>query len=175
MLVDPSSAPDHSLASSWTAGSVINGTPGTLEPGNTGFIAWQETKFTPAQLADLSISGPNADPDGDGSVNLLEYALLSEPLSADLPADLLQTGTITVGPDTFLTLIYSERTPNGDLTYIPQLSSDLDMWREGGDHLIETSRDDQGDGSSLVTVRSNIPVNSPQDDFIRLKVVHTAP
>jgi len=175
VLVDPSSAPDHSLAASWTAGSVVNGTPGTLEPGNTGFIAWQETKFNPAQLDDNTISGPNADPDGDGLVNLLEYALLSEPLSAELPSDLLQVGTITVGPDTFLTLTYSERTPNDDLAYRPQLSHDLDMWREGGTHLIEMSRDDQGDGSSLVRVRSIIPVSSPQDDFIRLKIVHTDP
>jgi hypothetical protein len=37
------------------------------------FEAWRFSKFSTAQLADPQISGPAADPDGDGVPNLLEY------------------------------------------------------------------------------------------------------
>ena len=108
-------------------------------------------------------------------MNLLEYGILANPLSSEQSTDLLQTKITTLGADTFLTLTYPERTPNGDLTYIPQLSNDLDAWREGGAHLIELNKVDQGNGSSLVTVRSNVPVTSAQIEFIRLKIIRISP
>jgi len=37
------------------------------------FDAWRAARFTPGELADPLISGPAADPDGDGLTNLLEF------------------------------------------------------------------------------------------------------
>ncbi|MDA7518126.1 hypothetical protein N8511_04215, partial [Akkermansiaceae bacterium] len=39
------------------------------------FETWQQQFWTGDDLADVAISGPNADPDGDGIPNLLEFTL----------------------------------------------------------------------------------------------------
>ena len=43
------------------------------------FGSWQHAYFTPDQIADDTISGPGADPDGDGIPNLLEFAFDLDP------------------------------------------------------------------------------------------------
>lgn len=43
------------------------------------FVSWQSGQFSPAEAANPAISGPAADPDGDGVPNLLEYVLGSPP------------------------------------------------------------------------------------------------
>src|SRR5690606_18770995 len=44
-------------------------------PEPEGFADWQGDNFTANELADPSISGPDAAPAGDGVKNLLKYAL----------------------------------------------------------------------------------------------------
>ncbi|MDQ8191371.1 WD40/YVTN/BNR-like repeat-containing protein [Roseibacillus persicicus] len=44
------------------------------------FAEWQAEQFSPAQLADEAISGPLADPDGDGWANAFEYRFDLNPL-----------------------------------------------------------------------------------------------
>jgi hypothetical protein len=41
--------------------------------------AWRADSFTEAELLNLEISGPNADPDGDGARNLAEFASGTNP------------------------------------------------------------------------------------------------
>ncbi|MEO5915177.1 MAG: lamin tail domain-containing protein [Luteolibacter sp.] len=86
-LINPNSNPDHALASNWTSSAANGGTPGADEPGPAGSMtAWVQTKFTPAEQVDPAISGPNADPDGDGRSNFLEFALATSPKENDLAA-----------------------------------------------------------------------------------------
>lgn len=47
------------------------------------FDDWREVVFTPAQLEDTLISGPAADPDGDGLSVLHEFAFAAEPFVSD--------------------------------------------------------------------------------------------
>ncbi|MGJ8698034.1 MAG: lamin tail domain-containing protein [Verrucomicrobiaceae bacterium] len=174
ILINPTSGPDHSLAANWTAG-IQNGTPGTPEPEGLSYSDWLADNFTPGELGNPAISGENADPDNDGISNLLEYALFSDPQSTDPLESLITSSFVEDGGQTYFTFTYRQRTPAPELTYIPQISTGLQTWREGPSHLVEFSNVDHGNGSSTVTVRSTSPFTIQAREFARLKVIRSAP
>ena len=47
------------------------------------YSEWKSTHFTKVEVEDEQVSGENADPDGDGITNLLEYALALDPKIRD--------------------------------------------------------------------------------------------
>ncbi len=51
-------------------------------PAASGFGVWLSANFTPAETGNPAVSGPNADPDRDGTPNLLEYAFGGDPKNA---------------------------------------------------------------------------------------------
>ncbi|MDB4302601.1 lamin tail domain-containing protein [bacterium] len=175
VLVDPSSGPDHALPASWVSGSIIGGTPGAPEPIGTSYATWLSGHFSPAQLADPAISGENADPDGDSLSNLLEYAFLTDPLAVNPGGASISTGFTDISGETYLTLTYPQRTPAGDLSYLPQIGEDLQGWDDGPTHLVETSNIDQGNGSAMITMRSAVPVSGRDRQFVRVKITLAAP
>ena len=103
----------------------------TLAPPGS-YSSWATTRFTPSQLADPLISGPDAEPDFDGIVNLLESAFNMLPLSSG--NQILTPGTGTVGlplistlgsgPSTRLRIEYIRRKTG--YTYSPEVSDGLD-------------------------------------------------
>lgn len=64
--------------------------------------AWRNLYFTPAQQADTNVSGHDADPDGDGLKNIVEFALNANPLNGAAPAG-LPRGTTAAGGATAFT------------------------------------------------------------------------
>ncbi len=102
----------------------------------TSFDLWRESRFTPEQLAEPSISGPLADPSARGTPNLLKYAFNLEPASgAGGP------GSPSVTPpsswplqpsvrDGALSLVFHAIRP--DLVYSPEASTDLVTWSTSG-------------------------------------------
>lgn len=96
------------------------------------YPSWQAGHFTAGELADTAVSGEMADPDGDGMVNLMEYAFGLDPW------------VFTAGPSTlpsvvdgYLQLAYSRPSGISDLVYVPQVSTDLVSW-QSGDNYVET-------------------------------------
>jgi hypothetical protein len=64
------------------------------------FTNWQASQFTPAQLSNPLISGPTADPDGDGITNEKEYIFGLLPLTNDpspSPTMSRSPGQLTLG------------------------------------------------------------------------------
>lgn len=175
ILIDPNSGPDHALATSWTGGSISNGTPGGLEPEGQSYADWLAENFTAGELSDPAISGDDADPDGDLLSNFLEYAFLTDPKIANDPSTLLNPIFVFDAGQTFLAFTFPQRDPAAELTYTPQVANDLQAWREGPANLVEISNIPQGNGSSQVTVRSTTPVSGQAKEFIRVKVTRTAP
>ena len=84
------------LAVGGSAGYTV-GNPNTaivFVAGETGYDAWRAAHFTDADFLNDAVSGPAADPDGDGVPNLLEYALGLDSRHSDVNA-LPLPGTVT--------------------------------------------------------------------------------
>lgn len=93
------------------------------------YASWKDGVFTEAQAADPAISGPSADPDGDGFDNLEEYAFGGDPLVAD--AAVIRPRLRRAGGG--WEFLVRQRTDASDLVVLPEASASLDVatadWR----------------------------------------------
>lgn len=86
---------------------------------------WQQSYFSPAQVADPLISGPLADGDGDGYSNVVEFMAGSSPVSAtDRP---WITALPPQGGQGSRFQWHQETGRNG-VTVRAEVSTDLDLW-----------------------------------------------
>jgi hypothetical protein len=102
-----------------------------------GYDAWASDQFSPADLADSSISGPDADANRDGLVNLLHYAFNLSPYQNGNVVLVSGTGTtglpairMTTEGGRKLVVEYVRRKASSspELQYIPQVSTNLGTW-----------------------------------------------
>lgn len=91
----------------------------------TGFESWLADEFGPTELEDSSVSGPNADPDGDGIPNFLEYALGG---SAKSPSREILPAMEIDAASGLLTLSFVRPTDVTDVEFIVESSADLEQW-----------------------------------------------
>ena len=143
-------------------------TIGALEPLST-CARWQAENFTAAEINLPLVSGPNADPDGDGLSNLLEYALHTNPKSPNA-APVTTLGVQTLAGQSYLTLSYTQLTDSADLLYVPQASGDLLTWQSGSGQTVLLGSVDNGDGTATVVVRDAQPLGAGSQRFLRLQV-----
>ena len=110
------------------------------------------------------ISDLNADPDGDGRANLLEYALGSLPTSADSVPILRSALSLVQGqPHVVITLQRSVR-PR-DVTYSLEQSLDFADWASAGE-LFQVIDDRE----SELKWRTLQPITAASEAFFRLRV-----
>ena len=150
--------------------------PGTTSLAPEDFAAWRKWYFSPAQIADVSVSGPNSDPDKDGVVNLMEYAFHLDPLFSEAVVMTPETGlrglplvrVENVAGTERLTIEFVRRTMDGgsDVIYVPQFSDDVSDWQTGGTEIVTVinSRWER------VKVVDAVPVAEGPRRFARLKV-----
>lgn len=131
-----------------------------------GFVSWQRQFFSDSERADESISGPDGDPRGDGTPNLLKYAL-------GLPPRVNGTARLP-GPKVrdfegkgYLTLTFTRPEVVRDIVYQVEASEDLKNWSDSG---IVAEIDNNKDGTLTHTYRDGQPVASPERRFLRLRV-----
>ena len=125
------------------------------------FNAWAATTFTPTQLATPAISGPQADPAGDGITNLMKYALGLNPNVATV---------VNLSPQMIgqhLTLTYRRLTNPTDIQYVPQVSSDLVNWVA---MTPVVTVPDTGTGMETVQATDPVTMLSALQRFARLQV-----
>jgi len=136
-----------------------------FQPQNFG--TWKTLHFTTSEQADSMISGPLADPDGDGIVNLIEYACNLDPKINDASNLPTQTGV----ENGFLTLTYPRNDNATDLTFLVEVSSDLVNWSSGpASTSSPTILSDDG-FTQVLKVSDLTPTSSANKRFIRLKVI----
>jgi hypothetical protein len=128
--------------------------------------------------APTELTEPNADPDADGIVNLVEYALDSAPLSPDGAA--LPRGAIVPGlaaGEFHHALSYSERISSADLRYSVQASTNLVPW-EGESFSFPTAVSQtvlREGGLQDITRQTTYPVSSLKSHYLRLILVPVNP
>jgi hypothetical protein len=138
----------------------------TVTPNPAFYAHWQQEHFTPAEIADPLVSGPDADPDRDGYDNRLEHALAGDPLHAF--SDRNPVGTFTEVEDVaYATLRFTRRAQMEGGTVSVQFTSDLQSWDRPA-VLIESVSD--RNGTVTETWRSVDPVADLPRVFGRVSV-----
>jgi len=130
----------------------------------TALQAWRQQYFGTQQntgtAADIS------DPDGDGTVNFLEFAMLTDPLAAtQLPIGLALIGTN-------LEFTYSRsKAALGEVTYAVQWSDSLvaGSWSTAG--VTDVMQSDNG---TVQQFKATLPAGN-QSRFVHLHIAGTGP
>ena len=153
-----------------TGGQGGNSSQVLAEP-NTPFGTWQTLWFTAAQLANTAISGPTATPARDGISNLMKYALNLNPMAAAAPGQMPASSAVVVNGLRYATFTYRQTIAATDITYTPEISTDLVNWHSGSSYLSTTSVTDNSDGvTQTVVVQSANPITSGSPAFLRLQI-----
>ncbi len=136
----------------------------TGDLAQTPYGTWQSLHFSESELAAGLITGNEDDPDGDGVVNALEYAMGLDPRVADTTG--VPFGGVTAG---YLTLTYRENKAATDVRFEVEATTSLvaNAWSTNG--VSEISRADSNLWWS-VTSRHDVPVTNAPQRFMRLKV-----
>ncbi len=144
-----------------------------LKPNST-LENWQDQEFTYAQLGDTGYSAFDADPDGDGVQNLMEYAMGWNPHVADGDPRLMMLGPWEVNLNAAgkATVWYQRRKAASDVEFQLQSSRDLLNWSPAGAYVTDTLVKDNGDGQTeTVRVRLSAPPQAGGERlFIRLRL-----
>ncbi|MDB4759153.1 CotH kinase family protein [Akkermansiaceae bacterium] len=151
-LKNPSSNPDHSVASNWRCSSLPVGNPGTSDA-------------RPVFSGD-----PKLDQDHDGLGQMIEHYLGTLDSSLSQGNDRIQFGSL-VGADnqTYPTLEVTYLIGADDLSSTGEWSSDLKNWSSLSTEIHLDTHTLNGDGTATTVWRSDLPFpNAPQ--FLRLKV-----
>jgi hypothetical protein len=134
------------------------------------FATWQSVKFG-TSATDSSIAGPLADPNGNGILNLLEYALGGDPLSTSPTVSLPTVTTVVSLSDgqPHLTLT-AKLDPNASgVTVSGQVSSDLHTWNSGTNY-VQVVSDVTFAGVRTLTLQDALPMSSSNQRWMRLSV-----
>jgi hypothetical protein len=127
------------------------------------WATWRAVVFNSTQLADASISGAAADPDGDGVSNLFEYLQDRDPLIRDAipPAAGLDGG--------YLSLTFDKLRAISLWQITPEYSADLQLWNRGSAYVQSVATVILDARRERVTVRVNPGLGNPTRSFLRLK------
>jgi hypothetical protein len=145
----------------------------------SAYNIWKTNVFSAAEQTNHTVSGYMFDPDGDGSVNLVEFAFGTDPKNVD-------SWYVPVGEsvDGYLQLTYRQRrggtgtvgvhfTVDG-LRYTVEVTDKLipSHWKTGGTLLEQVgTAEDNGNGTETVTVRYTTLMSALPRKFMRLRLI----
>lgn len=147
--------------------------PAPIAPGFPTFVA---ESFTTEQFEAGVITAPSADSDGDGLINLLEYAFERDPRVMDAAG---VTPAVTLNGGNRLQIVFRRAAGAADLVYTVEASNDMTTWTPiarstggaatqnlgGADSVMEA-----GGSPIIVTVVDGVELGAPMSRFLRLTV-----
>ncbi len=157
VLIAPLTNPDHGDPASWRASTAVGGNPGTSDRVTfTGDADADQDSDLLSAFFEHALGSNDSDPtSGPGSYTISVARLEVEGV---LPGD-------------YLLLSYRRNLAADDVIHIVEATSDLQTWNSGPGIVEFLSEVHQGDGTSLVTYRSAMPVTSGAEEFfMRLRV-----
>lgn len=128
---------------------------------------WRAQYFTAAELDNPAISGDGADLDGGGIPNVVEFAFNLNPrvaLHINLPSAFVQN----ISGHDYLEIQYTQRNAPAGVQYLLQTSPDLLSWNTTS--FIQVNATDNGDGTSLITLRLQTPITDAPGQFVRIAI-----
>lgn len=151
-------------------------------PAQNTIAAWRQRNFTEAQLQNSEVSDDLADANGNGVINLLEYAFNMDPIIDESGAALESGKGVPVGEvielsnQSYFAIRYVRRRNAPDLTYTVLQSEALPNWRSQADEpaLFQVVEEDEIDEEmEVISVRSTVPMSgngSVPKQFVRVGV-----
>lgn len=135
------------------------------------FGAWCVERFSLEELTDPTLSGENADFDGDGLVNFAEYAANQDPRSPSTNSPVSVTVETDQTGKQRVTVIYHRRVKPTDTAYALSVSSDLVTWNSGSEFFeeLEPVADENG-FTETVTARLLAPFPATTNLFLSVRV-----
>jgi hypothetical protein len=130
------------------------------------YEAWHPSHFTPDELSQPEISGDDADPDGDGISNLIEYAQGLDPRIAD-HEPWLRGRLVSDASQSRFAIEYRRRPIGHVVAYDVQVSSDLKTWQR-----FDGTTTEQLDLDGMLRVNVVDPVTDARSGarFFRVKI-----
>ena len=177
VLIAPTSSPNHADPANWRASTdPLTGPAGQPNADDRVlFGGWKSGAFLAAEQGDPAISGPGADPDGDGLTNLMEFALGSDPKVAGPAAHGPLAGAAffneATPPADYATFTVIRDPAREELLWETAISGNLGQWFGDAGHLVEISRTVRPDGWVETLHRSATPLSATTREFFRTKVL----
>lgn len=158
VLKDPSTNPNAADPSQWILSARVVGTPGESGTG-----------------ADTFVGDPAKDTDGDGLIDLFEFASGSDPenpASGFFPAASIAPFELNGVKANYVTFQFSRRPAARGAKFTLQMSRDLQTWSPADTGLTLVGSKENRDGTVTDTYRGNAPLthNESASMFIRLMV-----
>ncbi|HUF62989.1 MAG TPA: CotH kinase family protein, partial [Verrucomicrobiales bacterium] len=157
---------DWSTATAWRQSGLLHGSPGWAEDSG-GYSDWLVQHFSPAERDDPALTGPAADPDGDGGANFVEYALGLDPRTPD-PASLPTLHFSTGNGLRLAELVFERPLDRTDIRFELQSSADLRTWAVDAGAVFQVTA--AGAGFERVRVRPSEHPEKTAILFLRLRV-----
>jgi hypothetical protein len=133
------------------------------------YDAWRAQYFTPMELTNAAVSGDAADPDGDGIPNLVEFAFNLDPRTLSHPT-LPRAFTQNVSGQDSLFIQYVQRNAPAGVQYVVQTSTNLSSWSSNPGDFSVDSAVDNGNGTSLITLRLASAVADTSRLYVRIGI-----
>jgi hypothetical protein len=168
VLRQPWSNPNPAEPANWAASAVPGGLPGGVAPQQS-YAAWRALYWDTASATNNSISGPSADPDGDGVCNFLEYTFGLDPHNASAhpqPVAAIES----VNGDLRLTLAFRMAPGAQDANLTWEVSSDLRNWSAPTNVFQLLSTEPCLDGTESVKYMYTTLLTSSASRFVRLRI-----